>query len=185
VRYGTPARYRRENNPAFNRFVGVATKDNNSKGQKLRYMRARTRLHTFAAREEANDFRRIRALLSPNLPDKDDVVSDIFEALLNGSRRREDVRARIKLWHRLRMYGLNDRVRSGRQETKYEMRTGNWFGFRATVAPVLGPDPRESEQRPFLIEREPNHVLFLRHRLRLRRIFGEAVCRHQAAVFRL
>jgi hypothetical protein len=46
-------------------------------------------------REQANDYFKIRAMLPAGFPDKDDVVSNIFEALLNGSLRREDVRARV------------------------------------------------------------------------------------------
>jgi hypothetical protein len=47
VRYDTLARYRRENSE-FDRFVVVATKDNNSKGQLRRW----TRVRNNAAREE-------------------------------------------------------------------------------------------------------------------------------------
>ena len=35
-------------------------------------------------------------MLPAGFPGKDDVVSDIFEALLNGSLRREDVRSRVR-----------------------------------------------------------------------------------------
>jgi len=35
-------------------------------------------------------------MLPVSFPDKDDVVSDIFESLLNGSLQREDVSARVK-----------------------------------------------------------------------------------------
>ena len=38
---------------------------------------------------------------------------------------------------------------------------------------------------PILIEREPHHIFFLGLRVRLRRIFGEAVGPDQATVFRL
>ena len=49
----------------------------------------------------------------------------------------------------------------------------------------LGPDAGEAGQRPIVIDREPDDVLFLGLWIRLRRVFGEAVERHQAAVFRL
>jgi hypothetical protein len=88
VRFSTLARYRREN-PKFDRFVVDASKDNNSKGQKLRWQR----IHNSAAN---NDYYKIRAMLPANFPGRDDVVSDIFEAILNGSLRREDIRARVK-----------------------------------------------------------------------------------------
>jgi hypothetical protein len=48
-----------------------------------------------AIREESNDYFKIRAMLPANFPGRDDVVSDIFEALLDGSLRREDVKARV------------------------------------------------------------------------------------------
>jgi hypothetical protein len=62
------------------------------RAQKLRWSRARNR----SAREHNNDYYGIRALLPAAFPDKDDVVANIFEALLNGSLRREDVGARVK-----------------------------------------------------------------------------------------
>jgi hypothetical protein len=49
---------------------------------------------------------------------------------------------------------------------------------------VLGPDAGEGEQWPILIQREPDDIL-LGLRVRLRRIFSEAVGRDQASVLRL
>ncbi|WLA52332.1 hypothetical protein QIH80_20920 [Bradyrhizobium elkanii] len=37
-------------------------------------------------------------MLPTNFPDRDDVVSRIFESLLDGSLRREDVKARVKFF---------------------------------------------------------------------------------------
>lgn len=51
-----------------------------------------------AKKEEANDYHKIRAMLPAGFPDKDDVVGDIFEALLDGSLRREDVKARVSCY---------------------------------------------------------------------------------------
>src|SRR6185437_13739252 len=48
-----------------------------------------------------------------------------------------------------------------------------------------GPDAREAKYGSALIERKPDNILLLGLRICLRRIFGEAVCRHQAAVLRL
>jgi hypothetical protein len=90
VRYDTLNRYRREN-PEFNRFVTEAIKENIGKRQLLR----RQRIRNAGIREEHNDYFKIRAMLPSNFPGKDDVVSDIFEALLDGSLRREDVKARV------------------------------------------------------------------------------------------
>jgi hypothetical protein len=49
-------------------------------------------------REETNDYYKIRAMLPVNFPGRDDVVSDIFEAMLDGSLSREDVRARVQTY---------------------------------------------------------------------------------------
>jgi hypothetical protein len=49
---------------------------------------------------------------------------------------------------------------------------------------VLGPDAGEGEQWPILIQREPDDIL-LGLRVRLRRVFSEAVGRDQASVLRL
>jgi hypothetical protein len=38
----------------------------------------------------------IRALIPANFPDRDDVVARIFEDILSGAIRREDVRSRVK-----------------------------------------------------------------------------------------
>jgi hypothetical protein len=88
--------HHRRENPDFDKFVAEAVVGNNYTGQQIRRSRVRTRAHTEAARQETNDYHRIRAMLPTNFPDKDDVVSNIFEALLNGSLKREDVRARVK-----------------------------------------------------------------------------------------
>jgi hypothetical protein len=91
VRFSTLARYRREN-PDFDRFVLDASKDNNSKGQKLHWQRARNA----AVRDQNNDYFKIRAMLPANYPDKDAVISFIIEDILTGALRREDVPARLK-----------------------------------------------------------------------------------------
>ena len=91
VGFSTLARYRREN-PDFDRFVIDASKDNNIKGQKLRWQRVRNA----SVRDQNNDYYRIRAMLPESFPDKDDVIGAIFEDLLSGNVRREDIRTHIK-----------------------------------------------------------------------------------------
>ena len=49
-----------------------------------------------AVRDQNNDYYKILAMLPANLPEKDAIVSLIFEDLLNGSLQREDVGARLK-----------------------------------------------------------------------------------------
>jgi hypothetical protein len=59
------------------------------------------------------------------------------------------------------------------------------LGLGASVAVELGPDAGEGCGRPIVIEREPNHILFLGLKVRLGRVFCETVDRHNAAVFGL
>jgi hypothetical protein len=93
VKHNTFARYRRENSE-FDRFVVDLTKDNYRHGKLLRNQQAINE----AKREQANDYYKIRAMLPASFPDKDDVVGDIFEAMLDGSLRREDVKARVQTY---------------------------------------------------------------------------------------
>jgi hypothetical protein len=84
--------------PEFDKFVLAHIVDSNSTGQRLRHRRARTLIRTAAAREEANDFRRILGLIPVYIVGRDDIAQDIFLAVFDGSLRREDVRSRVK-WH--------------------------------------------------------------------------------------
>jgi hypothetical protein len=61
--------------------------------------------------------------------------------------------------HRLRMDRCDHGVRCGRQEAVDEVRSGDRLGFRAPVASEFGPDTREGEQGPVLVEREPNDII--------------------------
>ena len=65
------------------------------------------------------------------------------------------------------------------------MRTRDRLGLCATVALELGPDAGEGRERPIVIEREPDDVFLVGLRVRLGRVFGEAVEGYEAAVFRL
>jgi len=95
----TAAFYRyRQLHPDFDRFVIAAIADSNSVGQQIRWSRFRTRAHTSAVRAELNDYHAIRAMLPANFPDKDDVVSAIFEDLLTGALKRENVKAHVQTY---------------------------------------------------------------------------------------
>ena len=59
---------------------------------------------------------------------------------------------------------------------RYRLRLG------AAITVERRPDASEGEQRAVVVEREPDHVFFLRLRVRLWRVFGEAVGRDQASV---
>jgi hypothetical protein len=84
-------RHRREN-PDFNQFVVSAISDSVGVGLRVRYGRRRNA----AKREQANDYHSIRAMLPANFPDKDDVVGAIFEELLTGALKRENVEGRLR-----------------------------------------------------------------------------------------
>jgi hypothetical protein len=86
-------RYRIEN-PDFDRFVMAAMSDSLIVGQRLRHQRKANA----AKREETNDYFRIRALVPAENPHRDDIVSRIFEDLLSGSLKREDIGVRIKVY---------------------------------------------------------------------------------------
>jgi hypothetical protein len=60
---------------------------------------------------------------------------------------------------------FDDRVRLRRKETVDQVRARDWLRFSAAAASELRPDSAEGEQRPVLIEREPNHVLFAGRRI--------------------
>jgi hypothetical protein len=61
---------------------------------------------------------------------------------------------------------------------------GDRLGLGAAIFSELGPDANEGRERPIIVRREPDHVL-LGFRVRLRRVLGEAVEWHQAAVISL
>ncbi|WP_441229414.1 hypothetical protein AB7828_03550 [Tardiphaga sp. 215_C5_N2_1] len=86
------ATYRRAN-PEFNLFVLDSIKGSNCRGQQFRHQRIRSA----RAREEANDYYRIQALVPMHLPDyvRDDITQNVMTALLEGSLLRSDVRSRI------------------------------------------------------------------------------------------
>jgi hypothetical protein len=90
-------RYRREN-PEFDRFIAETIANNNSRGQQIRYARERARAQTAARRAEANDYQKILAMFPMNFPGRNDAAQNVFVALYDGSLKREDVRARVKLF---------------------------------------------------------------------------------------
>jgi hypothetical protein len=87
-------RRHRQENPDFNRFVVSAISDSLVVGQRVRHQR---RLNA-AKREEADDYHSFRSMLPANFPDKDDVVGAIFEDLLTGNLKRENVRGRVQAY---------------------------------------------------------------------------------------
>ncbi|UWU77849.1 hypothetical protein N2603_05095 [Bradyrhizobium huanghuaihaiense] len=82
----------RELNPDFDQLVRDSIGANKGRGQRIRW----TLVRTSSIRDQNNDYYKIRAMLPDSFPGKDDVVSAIFEDLLTGALKREDVRARVK-----------------------------------------------------------------------------------------
>lgn len=77
--------------PEFAQFLRQATAGNTKRGQKIRWSRFRSA----AARQESNDYYKIRGMIPERNPHRDDIVARIFEDILNGSLKREDVPSRI------------------------------------------------------------------------------------------
>ena len=82
--------------------------------------------------------------------------------------------------HGFGMDRRDDSVRRCCQEAVDLMRPRHRLGLRAAIPVERRPDARENEQRPVIVECEPNHILFLGLRVRLRRVLNEAVGRDEA-----
>src|SRR4051794_23192740 len=80
---------------------------------------------------------------------------------------------------------FDDHVRCRRQESVDEMRAGDWLGLRPSVALELGPDAGEGEERPVVVEREPDDVFLSGLRVWLWSVLREAVGGDQTSVLRL
>jgi hypothetical protein len=97
IKHNTFARFRRVS-PEFDQFVSVTAPGNRIRAMRLLIKRRATHRHSQAVRKEQNDYQTIMAMLPPSFPDKGDVVARIFEDLLTGALKREDVRARVKVY---------------------------------------------------------------------------------------
>jgi hypothetical protein len=93
VKFSTLARCRRENSE-FGRLVADASKDSNSRGQLRRWRKIKNDV----VREQNNDYHRIRSMIPENNPHRGDIVGRIFEDMLSGSLKREDVRSRVNAY---------------------------------------------------------------------------------------
>lgn len=82
----------RKQNPDFDQFVRQASSGSSSRGQVIRH----TRVRTAARREESSDYYKIRCLIPESNPHRDDIVARIFEDMLSGVLKREEVPSRIK-----------------------------------------------------------------------------------------
>lgn len=86
--------YLRKTDPEFDLFIREHTKNNNSRGQRIRH----TRIHTATVRDNNNDYYQIRGMIPEQNPHRDDIVARIFEDLLSGLLKREEVTARVKVY---------------------------------------------------------------------------------------
>jgi hypothetical protein len=84
--------YKRD--PEFACFMKLAIAANAGRARKIRY----TRVHTATVRDDNNDYYKIRDMIPVGNPNRDDIVARIFEDLLGGTLKREDVPARVKVY---------------------------------------------------------------------------------------
>ena len=83
-------------NPDFDRFVLSTFADHNSRGQQRRHNPGKARIQIL--RTEANDFHKIASMVPDGLPPhvRDDIAQSILLALMEGTLRRDQVRARVQ-----------------------------------------------------------------------------------------
>jgi hypothetical protein len=86
--------YLRKIDTEFDHFVREHSKENNSRGQRIRH----TRVRTAAVRDDNNDYYKIRGMIPESNPHRDDIMARIFEDLLGGTLQREEVPARVKVY---------------------------------------------------------------------------------------
>jgi hypothetical protein len=80
---------------------------------------------------------------------------------------------------------LDNSIRRYRQEAVDLMRPRYLLRLGAAIAVERRPDAGEGGEGTIIVEREPDDILFLGLGVRPGRVFGEAVERDQAAIFRL
>jgi hypothetical protein len=104
LEHKTFTRFRLENTEINGLFL-TNLKDANSRAQRLRHLRVKNERR----RTEANDYHQIVGMVPESFPDRDSVVSRIFEDMLSGILKREDVRARVKFYitEHYRMFPTN------------------------------------------------------------------------------
>jgi hypothetical protein len=88
----------RKADPEFDLFVKQQIVGSNCRAQRLRQSLFRTHKATAEQREQANEYRAIRALFPVWMPDPDELVNRIFEDILSGSLDRADVPKRIRFY---------------------------------------------------------------------------------------
>jgi len=102
--------YKRD--PEFACFMKLAIGANAGRARKIRY----TRVHTATVRDDNNDYYKIRDMIPVGNPNRDDIVARIFEDLLGGTLKREDVPARVKAYIAETEQALSDQLRQVRQQ---------------------------------------------------------------------
>ena len=90
--------FTRQLDPEFNAFLSSRLPINTQKSRSRSFAIRHTRAQTSAARQEANDYHAILDMIPAGNPHRDDVVSRIFEDMLSGTLKREDVPRRISVY---------------------------------------------------------------------------------------
>jgi hypothetical protein len=85
----------RKLDPEFDAFLSSRLPLNSQISRSRSFGIRHTRAQTSAVRQEQNDYHAIRSLISESNPHRDDIVARIFEDMLMGALKREDVRARL------------------------------------------------------------------------------------------
>jgi hypothetical protein len=88
----------RKADPEFDFFVRQQIAGSNARAQQLRHSLSRAHKATSEQREQANEYRSIRAMFPAWMPDPDELVSRIFEDMLSGALDRAEVPKRIRFY---------------------------------------------------------------------------------------
>lgn len=90
----------RATDPAFDKFIRDSISDNNSRGQKIRFGRARARLARQKSQQDAADYFLVQSMVPAGFPaqDKFDVVNDVMLDLHTGRITRDQLRERLRFY---------------------------------------------------------------------------------------
>jgi hypothetical protein len=84
--------------PEFDAFLSSRLPVNSHRGRSRSIAIRQARAQTSVARQEQNDYHAIRSLICESNPHRDDIVARIFEDMLGGTLKREEVPIRVKAY---------------------------------------------------------------------------------------
>jgi hypothetical protein len=84
--------------PDFDAFLSTRLHINSLNSRSRSIVIRQTRVQTSVARQEQSDYHAIRSLIPESNPHRDDIVARIFEDMLGGTLKREEVPRRIKIY---------------------------------------------------------------------------------------